>query len=325
MLVLKGMGWRLGLAVMKTIRLSELDLSRLIGAPLANGAREIVLPSGAGSLSFNCVDLAPGVTLSVRRGTLTKRLEMSGRDGTHTELALSFGTVRQMSLDGKAVLSPDAPALSVYRGMGAAVFEIAEDPTPDASFLEFSFAPGAAAALCPALDSCLRDLLARGRRIEGARLFSAAIPLGLSGIAAQIASGGGPLAIRRDAFAALDQISDTILGHGPTRLSRREFGQLCRLRDLLDAAPAQDHSLDGLARVAGMSRASLARKFPLAFGETVFEYLRRSRLEAARQLLERDGATVAEAARHAGFSHIASFSNAFREAFGEAPSNLRRG
>ena len=56
---------------------------------------------------------------------------------------------------------------------------------------------------------------------------------------------------------------------------------------------------------------------------TVFEYQRGRRLQLAREALEREGASVNEAAWRAGYNSPANFATAFKRHFGITPRQVR--
>lgn len=78
-----------------------------------------------------------------------------------------------------------------------------------------------------------------------------------------------------------------------------------------------------LARRAGMSERTFARKFAEATGTTPAKHIERARLEKARQLLEA-GEAVKRVFRAVGFRSEAAFRAAFAERFGLTPSLHRR-
>ena len=104
------------------------------------------------------------------------------------------------------------------------------------------------------------------------------------------------------------------------------YRRLVALREWM-ASPACDcQDVDALARHAGMSRTTLQRHFPaVAQGMTVAAYGRQQRLLRAREVMEREGASVARAAELAGFASVTHFAKAFRHAYGCAPSKWRTG
>ena len=106
-------------------------------------------------------------------------------------------------------------------------------------------------------------------------------------------------------------------------LSQRDRFALERVRDVIHAAPNTEFTLQGLATEAGMSLSSLKTKFPEAFGQTVFAYVRGVRLDYARDRIVHYGWTVSQAAHFAGYRHVGNFSKAFRERFGFRPADVR--
>ncbi|SFN25099.1 AraC-type DNA-binding protein [Pseudonocardia ammonioxydans] len=94
---------------------------------------------------------------------------------------------------------------------------------------------------------------------------------------------------------------------------------------LLHAEPAAPWTVAELACRAGVSRATLAKRFTDLVGEPPLTYLTRWRMTLAADLLtERAQATVAEVARTVGYSDAFGFSAAFKRVRGVAPSEFRR-
>ena len=99
-------------------------------------------------------------------------------------------------------------------------------------------------------------------------------------------------------------------------LSDPELGPLMAA---VHADPALDWSLDRMARVAGLSRTSLARRFRERLDLAPHGWVADWRLAVARRCLH-NGSDVASAATQAGFSNEASFSRAFKRAMGQSPA-----
>jgi AraC-like DNA-binding protein len=81
--------------------------------------------------------------------------------------------------------------------------------------------------------------------------------------------------------------------------------------------------LDGLARVAGVSKYHFARSFEAAYGETPIRYLTRRRIERAQDLLRVANLTVTEVCMAVGFASLGSFSGRFSQLVGESPTAYR--
>jgi AraC-like DNA-binding protein len=109
------------------------------------------------------------------------------------------------------------------------------------------------------------------------------------------------------------------------QLRQREQKRINIVRDLLESGTADDLSLDEIARRAGSNASTLQTQFRAAFGTTVFEYLRRTRLTRARIALEREGCSIVEAAGIAGYTSPANFATAYKRQFGITPRQSRAG
>lgn len=108
--------------------------------------------------------------------------------------------------------------------------------------------------------------------------------------------------------------------HKPSRMGARQSE---RVRHYIMANLTRDLTIESIARETGASVSSVQRHFKQHFGMTVFEYIRRKRLEAARDALENQGVTVAEAAWIAGYQSSSSFITAFKKTYGACPGDIR--
>ena len=98
---------------------------------------------------------------------------------------------------------------------------------------------------------------------------------------------------------------------------------LRRVRDHIDRNYAEPLDLDGLARVAGVSKYHFARTFEATYGETPIRYLTRRRIERAQDLLRHANLTVTEVCMLVGFASLGSFSTRFTQLVGESPTAYR--
>ena len=78
-----------------------------------------------------------------------------------------------------------------------------------------------------------------------------------------------------------------------------------------------------VARAAGMSETSLKRGFKGLFGETLFDFSVRCRMQHALALLRERRMPVARVAETVGYSHQTSFATAFHRHFGLRPKDVR--
>lgn len=121
---------------------------------------------------------------------------------------------------------------------------------------------------------------------------------------------------------ALAVVAGAPVPEAPT-LSTREHRRLRELCDLLDRGEADGWSLADIARHVGMSATTLQRAFRRFSGQTLSGYVRGRKLDHARDALERDGVSVAQAAALAGYTTAANFATAFRRRYGTTPRGLR--
>ncbi|MDO6456573.1 GlxA family transcriptional regulator [Celeribacter halophilus] len=94
--------------------------------------------------------------------------------------------------------------------------------------------------------------------------------------------------------------------------------------ELMQSHIADPLGQDQIAALSGLSTRQLQRQFRETTGRSVMEEYRRIRLETGKELIETTRIPLAEIAQMAGFSSQAHFSDAFRKAFGMAPSTLRK-
>lgn len=99
--------------------------------------------------------------------------------------------------------------------------------------------------------------------------------------------------------------------------------QVHRAVELINDDPTAHHTLDGLAKVAGLSRFQTVRAFERRIGLTPFAYIRQRRLDLARRMILR-GVPLADAARGAGFSDQSHLTRTFKSAYAITPGALRR-
>ena len=115
-------------------------------------------------------------------------------------------------------------------------------------------------------------------------------------------------------------------------LPSERAGWLAGLRDafvgkalsLMHAEPAQDWTIEELAKQVGLSRSVLAERFADLVGMPPMQYLGNWRMQIAARLLGGSNANIATIAAEVGYSSEAAFSRAFKKMVGVPPSNWRR-
>ncbi|GIH08704.1 AraC family transcriptional regulator [Rhizocola hellebori] len=107
--------------------------------------------------------------------------------------------------------------------------------------------------------------------------------------------------------------------HGPAWYQAQSDPIVARALRLLHEAPAQPWTVAKLAEQAGVSRATLARRFTDLVGEPPMSYLAGWRLALAADLLREPSATVGSVARKVGYGSSFALSAAFKRVRGIAP------
>jgi len=99
---------------------------------------------------------------------------------------------------------------------------------------------------------------------------------------------------------------------------------LTRALALLHGAVAREWTVEELARAAGTSRATLARRFVAEVGEPPHAYLGRLRMQEATRRLVTSDEPLAAIASAVGYASEFAFNRAFRRSVGVPPGAYRR-
>ena len=83
-------------------------------------------------------------------------------------------------------------------------------------------------------------------------------------------------------------------------------------------------SLGAVARIVNMSASYFSVKFKEAAGMNFVEYVARTRIEKARNLLQNPHLRVSEIAFDVGFQSLSQFNRAFKKVTGQAPGEYRQ-
>jgi len=106
-------------------------------------------------------------------------------------------------------------------------------------------------------------------------------------------------------------------------LPTRDATFLTTLLSLVEKNYAEpDFTVDELSEEVSMSRMQLHRKLKALTDQSPGEFLRKFRLERAKQLLSIGGTQVSEACFKVGFNNVSHFSKSFREFTGVTPTEF---
>ncbi len=99
------------------------------------------------------------------------------------------------------------------------------------------------------------------------------------------------------------------------------FRLLLQAKELLDLNAMKNFSLEEISAGVGISKYHFIRLFNNVFGISPYQYQIRRRLENAKLELSK-GVSILDTAFAHGYSDLATFSKAFKQAFGQAPSQF---
>ncbi|MBU1333411.1 MAG: AraC family transcriptional regulator [Alphaproteobacteria bacterium] len=110
-------------------------------------------------------------------------------------------------------------------------------------------------------------------------------------------------------------------------------GWLAGLRDpqvghalrLIHGQPAENWTLESLARAVGLSRSVFADRFAHFTGASPMQYVARWRMQLAARRLENPSVSIAQAGAEVGYESEAGFNRAFKKVVGLPPGAWRKG
>ena len=111
--------------------------------------------------------------------------------------------------------------------------------------------------------------------------------------------------------------------HFDLALSKTDIDRMMRVeseltRDIFEPAP----TISQLAKMVSISESKLKKDFKIIYGQPVYEYFQKIRMQAAKDKLLSGGHSVKEVAMELGYSNLSNFTIAFKKEFGLLPSKL---
>lgn len=100
--------------------------------------------------------------------------------------------------------------------------------------------------------------------------------------------------------------------------------RMARAVEAVVRAPEAPWTVDSLAEICNVSRATLARRFAQLGGITPLELVTTLRMERAARLLRQDGLSAAAVGEQCGYASQAAFGRVFTQHFGIGPGAYRR-
>ena len=108
------------------------------------------------------------------------------------------------------------------------------------------------------------------------------------------------------------------------KLTEKENDALFTARNIIMADITKHFSIREISQKVQLNEFKLKNGFKQVFGTGIFEYLLKTRMEKAYQLITETDKPIKEIASLTGFEYQTNFINAFRKHFGFTPGSLRR-
>ena len=137
--------------------------------------------------------------------------------------------------------------------------------------------------------------------------------------------GGDLIALRMSEVIFAQAIRHFIESQGTEHAGLDGFAdpKLARALTAFHQRPAEQWTIDSLARVAGLSRTGFAQQFSQKMGMTPMHYLTTWRMQIARHCLAEQQMVVSEVAAIVGYQSDAAFARAFKKEVGVTPAAYR--
>jgi AraC family transcriptional activator of mtrCDE len=142
-------------------------------------------------------------------------------------------------------------------------------------------------------------------------------------VAQEVGSGTMSAALLKQVLVIIIRRSLTSSDVWREQFALLEDERIARAFAEMAATPSAPHSVETLARVAGLSRSMFMQRFAAVVGRPPMEILRDLRMKQAADCLRRQDLTVQEIASQTGYASHSSFVRAFRKAHGVDPRTFR--
>lgn len=102
-------------------------------------------------------------------------------------------------------------------------------------------------------------------------------------------------------------------------VNKADIEKLFDIRTAILADMSMPPQLSSLAKMAGMSETKMKQSFKQVFGDSIYNYYQKARMEEAAFLLKQASYSVSEAGYQLGFSNLSHFSRLFQKHYGVNP------
>lgn len=110
----------------------------------------------------------------------------------------------------------------------------------------------------------------------------------------------------------------------PQSLLKNELKIVKQYGNMIVKNPEKNYSLEQLSKDSGLSQVKLQDGFKFLYTRTVTEYIRHTRLEAARNLMNTTDLNISQIVYSIGFTSRSYFSKIFKEKYGLTPNEFKK-
>lgn len=132
--------------------------------------------------------------------------------------------------------------------------------------------------------------------------------------------------LMRQLLASQRRVLSEVSNIPSAKKSTREelYRRVSRAREFLRANALEELRIETIAAAANLSPFHFLRTYREAFGVSPHQDILSLRLDRACELMSRDKFSLGRVAIESGFNNLSSFSKAFRQRFGTAPSQTQK-
>lgn len=211
---------------------------------------------------------------------------------------------------------------SGFKGEGVLVYgEGNDDRETQLICGHFSFAKQARHILFERLPSCIR--IPNYGQTAG-RWMEASLRV-IGDEAGQSNFGGDLIALKMSEVIFTQALRAFVESQGAEQTALSGFAdrQLSRALNAFHKEPSRNWTIEGMARIAGLSRTGFAQRFVKKMGVTPMQYLTSWRMQIARHALAEQGMNVTDVASMTGYASESAFTRVFKREVGATPAAYR--
>jgi AraC family transcriptional regulator len=229
--------------------------------------------------------------------------------------AVIDGSFTYRTDSGRALLYPG----SFLLGNFGACFECGHDHSTGDRCISIHFSPQYFAEISATAAGSSRYKFPAATLPVAKKFTSAIVSL------ESIASGDLPLRTEEAVASLVETVVSAVSGHAPRvgLISSRDERRIVEVVQYVEEHATEPLDLDGLAKVAGVSKYHFLRTFRRAMGISPYQFLLTFRMRQAALRLITSSDSITSVGLESGFGDLSTFNGHFRDQFGLSPREYR--